>query len=249
MSVVALRIAVGYHFFKEGTNKLKYGFNAYGFLSGAKGPLAPAFKGMLDDSNGMKKLCISKTQNDGKTNVIIDTNSTVKKWEQFAEDATEYYGLGSVELQEDLAIKRRAIAAQIEEARTADDKSVNTVALAEERANLEAQINQIRLQPKRLNDTLKNHIENLKYWVQDNRVDLIAYFSTENRLNGFASDGRQASEVGLEVDSLRDQIATIQSDRNKKLSRLEQRNHPDVGLSRDQSRYAGSGRTTPKDAS
>ena len=217
VSIVALRIAVGYHFFKEGTNKLKYGFNAYGFLSGAKGPLAPAFKGMLDDNSGMKKLCIVKSESDGKTTFTIDTKSTIQNWEKFGKIATKYYGFGSVDLQRDLAKERKAIADQIEEARDKNETDVNTAELEGKRSDLEANINQVRLQPERLEKTVNNHIEILQGWVKENRVDLIAHFSTASRAKGFASDGQEASEIGLEVDSLRGQIATIQSDRNKKL--------------------------------
>ena len=214
---MALRLAVGYHFFKEGTNKLKDGFNAYGFLSGAKGPLAPAFKGMLDDNSGMKKLCISKSQVDGKTIFTIDTDSTIKEWEAFTDASTDYYGFGSIDLQADLAKKRAAIATEIEEAREANDTNINTAELEGKRAELEADINQIRLQPQRLDEIRNSHIKNLKDWVKGNRVELLAYFSTEDRLQGFASDGKQASEISSEVDSLRGQVDTIRSDRNKQL--------------------------------
>ena len=215
---MALRIAVGYHFFKEGTNKLKNGFNAYGFLTGAKGPLAPAFKGMVDATNGMSKLCISKSEEDGKTTFKIDTDTTIKDWEDYADDANEYYGFGSPDLQKQLSQDRKTIADEIETARDENDTSVNTAELEGKRSDLEANINQVRLQPTRLKETLDNHIQDLKYWANINRVDLIAYFSTKDRLTGFSSDGQQAKEIGLEVDSLRDQISTIQSDRNKKFA-------------------------------
>ena len=218
VAIVALRIAVGFHFFKEGTNKLKYGFNAYGFLSGAKGPLAPAFKGMLDDYSGMKELCIFENQVEGETTFSIDTASTIQEWDRFAEDATKYYGFGSIGLQEDLAKQRQAIADQIEEARAQNDTSIDTVELEGKRDALEEDINQVRHQPKRLNSALENHSKMLKDWANGNRVDLIAHFSTEDRLQGFARDGQQASEISSQVDSLRGQVETIQSDRNKKLT-------------------------------
>jgi len=197
VSIVALRIAVGYHFFKEGTNKLKYGFNAYGFLSGAKGPLAPAFKGLLNDSNGMTKLCISETETDGKKTFSINTKSTIQQWEQFVEDSIGYYGFGSVDLQVKLANKRQALAEEID---------------------LEKDIAKIRRQPDLLTETLNTHKVLLQDWVKGNQVDLIAHFSTQDRLAGFARDGQQASAVSLEVDSLRGQVDTIQSDRNKKMA-------------------------------
>jgi len=213
---VALRIAVGYHFFKEGTNKLKYGFNAYGFLSGAKGPLAPAFKGMLNDSDGMAKLCVLEGNDNGKQTFRIDTDSTIKQWEQFASYSEGYYGFGSVDLQIELEKRRQTLAEEIKAARTQNDTNVNTAELERRRANLEKDIIQIRNQPKLARKTLKAHKELLQGWAQENRVALIAHFSTADRLTGFARDGQQASAVSSQVDSLRGQVDTIQSDRNKK---------------------------------
>lgn len=215
---MALRIAVGYHFFKEGTNKLKYGFDAYGFLSGAKGPLAPAFKGMLDDSNGMAKLCVVEKEFDGKKTFEIDTDTTIKQWEQFASYSNTSYGFGSVELQAELANQRQIIADEIEAARKENNTNVNTAELAGKRADLEKDIAKIRRQPDLLKETLNAHSALLKDWAKGNRVDLIAHFSTANRLDGFARDGQQASAVSSQVDSLRGQVETIQSDRNKKLA-------------------------------
>lgn len=218
MSIVALRIAVGFHFFKEGTNKLKYGFNAYGFLSSAKGPLAPVFKGMLNDSDGMAKLCVFKTHADGETSFKIDTNNTTEAWEQFTNNSIEYFGFGSVDLQVELAKQRQTLAAKIEEARVQNSTEVNTAKLEGERKSLESDIYQIRNQPRLLKETLSTHIKLLKEWAQNNRVELIAYFSTEGRLDGFARDGQRASAVSSQVDSLRDQVASIESARNKKLA-------------------------------
>ena len=69
-----------------------------------------------------------------------------------------------------------------------------------------------------MTETLNTHKVLLQDWVKGNQVDLIAHFSTQDRLAGFARDGQQASAVSLEVDSLRGQVDTIQSDRNKKMA-------------------------------
>ncbi|HVK95861.1 MAG TPA: hypothetical protein VM571_14165, partial [Noviherbaspirillum sp.] len=50
VALVLLRLAVGWHFFKEGSQKLNDGkFSSTGFLSAAKGPFAPYYKGMIYD--------------------------------------------------------------------------------------------------------------------------------------------------------------------------------------------------------
>lgn len=171
---------------------------------------------MLDDGNGAKKLCIAQSEADGKTNFSIDTDSTIKNWEEFTEASVKYYGFGSPDLQKELAKQREAIAAAIETARLENDTNVDTAKLEGERASLEADINQIRLQPSRLDEIRENHIEILKDWAKANRIELIAHFATEERLQGFARDGDQASRISSQVDSLRGQVETIASDRNKK---------------------------------
>jgi len=51
---------------------------------------------MLDDGNGAKKLCIAHSEADGKTNFSIDTDSTIKNWEEFTEASVKYYGFSLV---------------------------------------------------------------------------------------------------------------------------------------------------------
>jgi uncharacterized membrane protein YphA (DoxX/SURF4 family) len=56
-SLVLLRLGVGWHFFMEGQTKVKEGdFSSKGFLSAAKGPLAPLYKQAIWDSSGEVRL-------------------------------------------------------------------------------------------------------------------------------------------------------------------------------------------------
>lgn len=215
-----LRIAVGFHFFKEGTTKLKSGtFSSKGFLSTAKGPLAPYFKGLLDDPDGMKKLCVSETTNpDGTKSYSIDPELTLAIWDEgFADEATIYYGFGSEELQNEISLRREKLADRIQAARDAQDKSVKTAELEAQRDDDEQSILQIREQPRRLNDILDDHEQQLKDWLFENEVELVSHFSTADRLDGFQRDGENRQQVAIYVDSLRGQVDTIRSDRNKKL--------------------------------
>jgi uncharacterized membrane protein YphA (DoxX/SURF4 family) len=60
--IILLRIAIGWHFLTEGIEKLqmarsdKEAFSAEGYLRNATGPLAPYFRGMLPDVNGLALL-------------------------------------------------------------------------------------------------------------------------------------------------------------------------------------------------
>lgn len=56
VSMVLLRLLIGGHFFSQGLDKLDPSFSAAGFLSQAKGPLAPAFQGVLPDFHDWNKL-------------------------------------------------------------------------------------------------------------------------------------------------------------------------------------------------
>ena len=171
-----LRIVVGYHFHKEGTNKLKSGtFSSSGFLAGAKGPFAPYFKRMLDDPDGLKKLCIQESISpDGTKSYSIDPELTFAIWDQgFADEATSYYGFGSEELQLEIAQRRDKLAGKIKQARESKDKTVDTAELERQRAIDEQNILRIREQPARLEEILKDHEQQLLTWMLQIHTGLI----------------------------------------------------------------------------
>jgi uncharacterized membrane protein YphA (DoxX/SURF4 family) len=218
LALVLLRVTVGYHFFKEGTSKLKYGFTASGFLSGAKGPLAPIFNNMVDDADGTQKLCIAYSDDDdGDRTVRVDPELTLAIWDDFTDEAVNYYGLGSIDLQNDITNRREALASQIKTARNENDTTVDTAALEDQRKKLEQSIQAIRKQPQRIQEIYSSHKELLDDWINTNRIELISHFSTKDRLQGFLRDGDKRDEVAVEVDSLRGQVDSIRSDRAKKL--------------------------------
>lgn len=215
-----LRIVVGYHFYTEGVTKLKSGtFTSKYFLSAAKGPLAPFFRGMLDDPDGMQKLCIEETiDSDGTKNYVINETLTIALWNEFLNEANQYYGFGSKELQEEIVKRRDKLAEQINQARDDQDKMVDTVALEAQRELDEQSILAIRKQPYRLEEILKDHISQLTYWIEINRVALLAHFNTADRLAGFERDGDNRERAAVYVDSLRGQVDTIRGDRTKQLN-------------------------------
>ncbi|MDB4357336.1 DoxX family protein [Mariniblastus sp.] len=215
-----LRIVIGFHFYKEGTAKLKSGtFSSAGFLSGAKGPMAPLFKQMLDDPDGKQKLCIvEEFDENGNIFYSVDTELTQLIWDVgFADEATDYYGFGSKEDQIELAKQREQLKKKIITAREAEDKTVDTRALEAARAKIEQDILKIREQPRRLQDILEEHQIQLEDWVAANEIELVSHFSTSERLDGFQRDGENKQLAAVYVDSLRDQVDSIRSDRYKKL--------------------------------
>lgn len=78
VAIVALRICIGWHFFQEGSDKIRSGkFTSTPFLSAAKGPLAPYYHGMIWDADGYHRL---------------NKEETLDAWSAFKDQAIEHYG-------------------------------------------------------------------------------------------------------------------------------------------------------------
>ena len=77
LALVLLRLVIGWHFFMEGTDKVKNGgFSSVGFLSSAKGPFAKKFQSMIPDFDGETRL---------------DESAMKSVYEGFAAQAGELY--------------------------------------------------------------------------------------------------------------------------------------------------------------
>ena len=62
ISLVALRLGLGWHFYMEGVAKLRSEqFTSKYFLQSATGPLAPLFHGMISDRDGQQRLNAEET--------------------------------------------------------------------------------------------------------------------------------------------------------------------------------------------
>jgi uncharacterized membrane protein YphA (DoxX/SURF4 family) len=77
LAIVALRIGIGIHFFGEGLNKLRNPkpFSAM-FFGGAKGPLAPIYKGLVWDAEGYARL---------------DADAAGAMWDRYGEQVAAHY--------------------------------------------------------------------------------------------------------------------------------------------------------------
>lgn len=78
LAIVALRLAIGWHFFREGADKLVSGtFTSVGFMKVSKGPLTPLFHWFIWDEDGRARL---------------DGRSTLDAWDQYREQLASHYG-------------------------------------------------------------------------------------------------------------------------------------------------------------
>ena len=74
IALVLLRFVIGFHFYMEGTAKVREGgFSSTGFLSAAKGPFAKNFQSLVPDFDGNIRLDSGdKAKNDYKSGALKD---------------------------------------------------------------------------------------------------------------------------------------------------------------------------------
>lgn len=90
ITLVALRLGIGWHFFKEGTDKIKEpSWTAAHFFTGSKGPLKPLFETMVWDVDGRARLGYSVTKGGWPK---IDTEPTLTMWRQYLDRVVTHYG-------------------------------------------------------------------------------------------------------------------------------------------------------------
>lgn len=81
MLLIALRVAIGWHFFYEGVWKIKHAdeFSARPFLTMAKGPFAPMFHAMVPDLDGEVRLALTETDEGFTSQVYLDAWTETKE--------------------------------------------------------------------------------------------------------------------------------------------------------------------------
>jgi uncharacterized membrane protein YphA (DoxX/SURF4 family) len=78
LAILGLRLAIGWHFYREGADKLVSGeFSSAGFMKVAKGPLTPLFHWFVWDLDGRARL---------------DREGTLDAWNQYRERVAAHFG-------------------------------------------------------------------------------------------------------------------------------------------------------------
>ena len=92
IALVLLRLALGWHFYKEGSAKMQDGFSSTWFLGAAKGPLADSFKSMLWDADGKIRLCYVPTDaKAGWSEPGYDTKQVKDYWKQYLDEVASFH--------------------------------------------------------------------------------------------------------------------------------------------------------------
>lgn len=101
LALVALRIGVGWHFFKEGSDKIKSGtFSSEGFLKASNGRMAGFYHGMVWDYEGK---------------IRLDQELMTSEIEKSAEIAVKHFGFADVQLK-DLETQKKMILGKLKDA-------------------------------------------------------------------------------------------------------------------------------------
>jgi hypothetical protein len=78
IAIVALRLVIGWHFYREGADKLIKGdFQSAAFMRVSTGPLTPLFRSMVWDIDVRARL---------------DRDGTLKVWEEYSQKVSRHYG-------------------------------------------------------------------------------------------------------------------------------------------------------------
>lgn len=94
-TIVLLRVAIGWHFFMEGQSKVKEGnFSSKGFLSAAKGPLAPWYHQAIWDYDGQ---------------IRLDQKGITDLFAAYQEKAVNYYVFTEAQTEKAKELKENAV--------------------------------------------------------------------------------------------------------------------------------------------
>ena len=105
VALVALRLLVGWHFFREGSAKVHdQNFSAAGFLGGAKGPFAWYYYGFLKDPEGTERLNYDPSSPNSNQ---IEREQTLYVWTVHRERVAGYYRFEDTQKKEADRVFRR----------------------------------------------------------------------------------------------------------------------------------------------
>lgn len=200
-AIVLLRMAIGFHFYKEGEAKLMdKNWSSEGFFLQAKGELAPFYKGLLADPDARFQLCYDPFEEDG-----TNPEATFDEWKQFGHE---------------IAARCRRLEAAIEARRNSLRDEIGRLRSAgQDVADLEAKydedeqkILELRKQVEEIGPILQRHMDEFEKFLIAYEVEIRDYFRSLARLDGFKRDGEVRGDVVEGVDSLYGQQAKIKSD-------------------------------------
>lgn len=220
--LAALRIAIGFHFFDQGHQKIrKGGFDSTGFLKAADGPFAPLFHSMVPDYDGKIRLCYDKDKDN-----LINPDRTIKIWEQYKNFIIDEL----IKEEKRLAEPRQKLKDQLD----ALDPASEEYLIVKSQYNREEEVILAIRESRRLgtaNKIFEDYKNQLIQFFDSYEEDINFYFLGEKRLDGFQRDldssvsakggtserggAARMRKAAANVSLLKYQVDTIESDRKK----------------------------------
>ena len=215
LSLIALRVVIGWHFYTEGVTKLKAGnFSAEPFFRGANGPLAGLFQKCIADYDGRIRLSLVQTRSEqGETTWKLDPLVTEESWKGFVYRASRQLGFGDPQL-----VKSLSRDCQDLKRRIADDLATHASAptvepLRQALKNTSTALETVRQQKTAAIAIAQKYIDEYQAFLSENEPEILAYFRRAQRFEGFDRDGQYKAAVVQGVRSLRSQNDQIIADR------------------------------------
>jgi uncharacterized membrane protein YphA (DoxX/SURF4 family) len=213
VAVFILRLAVGFHFFREGWTKVEDGFTSAGFFGAAVGPFAPMFHAMTPDREGRERLVYTKTVHpatEERGERIEISSPTKDSWKTFHERAVAEYGIGDAKWLEVEKERKAALEAQLKQARDAKNVAREQELVYEIGRSQDA-IRNLADQRRRADRILARYRDQFDYLILVNEEDLQTYYRDLDRVAAYRQD---PSWTG--TDSLRGQVDKVATDAKKK---------------------------------
>jgi uncharacterized membrane protein YphA (DoxX/SURF4 family) len=209
VAVFVLRLAVGFHFFREGWTKVEDGFTSAGFFGAAVGPLAPAFHAMTPDRFGRERIVYTKIVHPHDKNVEIQS-PTKDSWKAFHDRAIAAYGIGDEKWLVQEKARKTALEGELKQASEAGEAArVSDLRYELDRTN--AAIAGLGTQRRQADLIFNRYADQFDYLVLVNDEDIQTYFRDLDRVAAYRHD---PSWTG--PDTLRGQVDKIAGDAKKK---------------------------------
>jgi uncharacterized membrane protein YphA (DoxX/SURF4 family) len=168
--IVGLRLAVGWHFYKEGVEKFQTrNWSSAGFLAQAQGPLAGWFRGFADPLPRAERL---------------SEEGVIEVWNVFREEATTGYQYESPDFLAPLEKELEQAQKQVEEADSPEERrrAEESVRIARERLEM------FQRQSKEAEEAFRRRQAQAEHYFRTHREDIDAYLREAAWLESMKSD-------------------------------------------------------------
>lgn len=211
VAVFVLRLAVGFHFFREGWTKVEDGFSSAGFFGAAVGPFAPAFHALTPDREGRERLVYTIKKEIKNDREVVSVESPTKDaFKDFHARAVAAYGIGDAKWLEAEKARKTQLEAELKQAQEAKD-GARASDVRFEIDNTNAAIARLADQRRTADRILGRYWDAFDILVLENESDIKQYLRDLDRVAAYRQD---PSWTG--TDTLRGQVDKIAGDAKKK---------------------------------